>query len=172
MDIVARAAALNHVAGQGEGRAAEPDDRQACTEMGGDLADRIRYVTEIGAAVGTQPCNGLDRAQWLGDHRALACAEVKIKSHDLERQQQIGKDNGGVYSQLFRRGDGDLSRQCRLLADLEQRMLLAHRAVLSHVASRLAHQPDGRCVYGELFAGVHKAGVGGRHNGSGAWCER
>ena len=42
-------------------------------------------------------------------------------------------------------------------------MLLADRAVLRHVASSLAHEPDGSAVDGLRFAGADEAGIGGRH---------
>ena len=42
-------------------------------------------------------------------------------------------------------------------------MLLADGAVLGHVASGLAHEPDRRAVDGLGFAGADEAGIGGRH---------
>ena len=42
-------------------------------------------------------------------------------------------------------------------------MLLADGAVLGHVASGLAHEPDRRAVDGLRLAGANEAGIRGRH---------
>jgi len=43
-------------------------------------------------------------------------------------------------------------------------MLLANGAILGHVASGLAHEPDGREVDGLRFTGANEAGIGGGHD--------
>ena len=52
---------------------------------------------------------------------------------------------------------------CGLLADFEQRILLADGAILGHVASGLAHEPDGRAVDGLSLAGANEEGIRGGH---------
>ena len=42
-------------------------------------------------------------------------------------------------------------------------MLLANGAVLGHVASSLAHEPDGSSLDGLGFAGANEDGIGRRH---------
>ena len=42
-------------------------------------------------------------------------------------------------------------------------MLLADRAVLRHVASSLAHEPDGSAVDALRFAGANEGGIGSGH---------
>src|SRR5260370_38600531 len=42
-------------------------------------------------------------------------------------------------------------------------MLLANGAVLGHVASSLAHEPDGSALDGLGFAGANEDGIGRRH---------
>ena len=63
----------------------------------------------------------------------------------------------------FGGGDGDFGGERGFLADLEQRMLLADRAILRHVASGLTHEPDGRVVDRLGLAGANEAGIWGRH---------
>ena len=57
----------------------------------------------------------------------------------------------------------DPTGEFRLLADFEQRVLLANRAVLRHVAPGLAHEPDGSAVDSLRFAGANEEGVGCGH---------
>ena len=54
MDVVARAAAFDHVAGKSEGRAAESDDGNASAEMLRDQRDRLGNIAQFGGAVGAQ----------------------------------------------------------------------------------------------------------------------
>ena len=54
VDVVARAAALDHVAGEGEGRSAEADDAEAIFEVGDDALDGLGDVAEFRSAVGAQ----------------------------------------------------------------------------------------------------------------------
>jgi hypothetical protein len=42
-------------------------------------------------------------------------------------------------------------------------VLLANRAILGHVASGLAHEPDGSAVDGLGFAGANEDGIGRGH---------
>ena len=51
VDVFARAAALDHVAGQGEGGATEADDREARSEMFGYQAHGFGNVSQIGGAI-------------------------------------------------------------------------------------------------------------------------
>ncbi len=60
---------------------------------------------------------------------------------------------------FFRRGDGDFRSDFRLLADLDQRVMLADVAVLLHVAAGLAQKPHRRPVDRLAQAGTHKAGA-------------
>ena len=89
-------------------------------------------------------------------HRAFAGLELERQAHGLERQQQVGKDDGRVHAQLFRGGDGDFGGELGLLADFDQRVVLADVAVFLHVAAGLAQKPDRRAVDGLAQAGAHK----------------
>ena len=57
--------------------------------------------------------------------------------------------------------EGHLHRQLGRAAEGQQGVLLAERAVLGHVASRLAHEPHGRAIDGFAAAGAQEAIVHG-----------
>jgi len=82
--------------------------------------------------------------------------KFKGQAHRLERQQQVGKNDGGVDSELFRGGDRDFGGDLGLLADFDKRMVLADVAVLLHVAARLAQKPDWGAVDGPAQTGTDK----------------
>ena len=85
VDVVARASAFDHVAGEGEGRAAESDDRDAVGEMLRDQRDRFGDVAEIGGAVGAQVGDVFFAAHGLLDDGTFSGGEVKGQAHDFER---------------------------------------------------------------------------------------
>ena len=97
------------------------------------------------------------------DHRPLAGCEMKGQAHDFERQQQVGKNDGCVDPRGLGGGNRDFGRDRRLLANLDERILLAQGAVFGHVAPSLAHEPDRRLVDRLRPASLHEAGFGGRH---------
>ena len=88
---------------------------------------------------------------------------MKRQSHDFERKQQIGKDDGGVHAQRFSGCNRHFGRYFRPLAYLDQGILLADGAVFRHVAPRLAHEPDRRPIHRKRPAGLDEAGFGSRH---------
>ena len=99
------------------------------------------------------------RAHRMMHHRPFARLKFKRQPHRLERQQQIGKDDGRVNAQLFGRGDGHFGGQFRLLADFHQRVVLANVAVFLHIAPGLAQKPDRRAIDRLAQAGPHKSGA-------------
>ena len=135
----------------------------AVAEMLCDQAHRLGNIAQFGGAVGAQVRDVFLAAHRLLDHRSFAGGKMKRQAHHFERQQEVGEDDGGVDAEDFGSGDGDLGGQRGLLADFEQRMLLADRAIFGHVASGLAHEPDGRAVDGLGLAGANEAGIRGRH---------
>ena len=100
------------------------------------------------------------RADRFFDDWAFSGGKMEWQAHDFERQQQVSKNDGGINVQNFRGCDGHFGGEARLLADLDQRMILADRAVFGHVAPRLAHEPDRRAVYGQGFAGAKEQELG------------
>jgi len=163
VEVVAGAAAFDHVAGQGEGRAAETDDGKLSGEMFCDQAHGLRDIAKFGGAVGAELGDVLLGADGLFDYRAFSSGEVERQSHDFEREQEVGEDDGGIDLQNFSGGDGDFGGEGGLLADFEQRVLLANGTVFGHVASGLAHEPDGSALDGLGFAGANEDGIGRGH---------
>ena len=161
--IMPRPAALDHVAGQGKRRAAEADDRQLVSEVLDHQRNRIGDVSQFGGAIGAQKLHVFRGAEGLLDHRPFARGEMEWQAHDLQRQQQVGEDDGGVNLEELGGGDGDFGGQFRLLADFDQRMVLADVAVLLHVTARLAHEPYGSGFHRKPPTGAQEQGFGGRH---------
>ena len=161
VDVVAGASAFDHVAGEGEGRAAESDDGKFVAEMLDHELDGFRHVAEIGGAVGAEAGDVFGSADGLFDLWAFAGGEMKGQAHDFERQEKVGEDDGGIDLEDFGGFNGDLGRDFGLFADLDQGILLADGTVLGHVASGLTHEPDGGAFGGLSFGGANKERVGG-----------
>ena len=94
------------------------------------------------------------------DRRAFALDEVERNAHRLERQQQIGEQDGGVDLDPPDGLQRDFGRQIRRAAQLQKCVVLAEGAVFRHVASGLPHEPDGRAVDG--FAPARAQRIGSR----------
>ena len=132
---------------------------------------RFGNVAEVGGTIGAQVSNvfgGADRPFdfWTVATWAAAGVEVKGQPHDFERKKQIGEDDGRIDVENLSSFDGDLGRYFGLLADLDQRILLADGAVLGHVASGLAHEPDGSPFRGLSLGSANKKRAWGRHEPS------
>ncbi len=116
--------------------------------------DRVGNVAQFGGTIGAQHAHVFRGAHRLFDDRPFARRKVEGQAHDFQGQQQVGEDDGRVDVQVLRRGDGDFGGEFRLLADLDQRIVLAHVAVLLHVAAGLAHEPDRSGVNRKPLAGA------------------
>src|SRR5712692_7664823 len=97
-----------------------------------------------------------DRA---GDLWPLARGEREAQAERLEREQDVGEQDGRVDAQPVDGLQGYLGRELRLVTQLEQRVLLAQRAVLRQVAPRLPHEPHRRDVGGLRAARPQEATV-------------
>src|SRR6185295_15968174 len=69
----------------------------------------------------------------------------------------IREENRRVHLDAADRLQGDLGREIGRSTDIEQGIALAQRAVLAHVATRLAHEPDGRRIDRLASAGFEKS---------------
>ena len=76
--------------------------------------------------------------------RPFALDELEPDAEWLEDEQDIREENGGVHAEPLDGLERHLGRGLRILAQLEEAVARAHRAVLGHVASGLAHEPNGR----------------------------
>src|SRR5579884_887751 len=144
MDVVARASAFDHVAGQRERSAAESYDRKPLAKVAGDNLNRFGYVFEFLGTIGLKLRDGSCIAQRTRDLRPIAFDKLEIQAHDFERQEKVGKNDGRIDSQTLSGSDGNVSRKLGGLTDLNDGMLFADLAVLRHVTPGLAHEPDGR----------------------------
>ena len=96
-------------------------------------------------------------AQSRADDRPFPLVVFQVQAQRLNNQQQVGKDDGGIHAQLFRRGDGDFRNQGGILAQLQEGHAGAQIPILLHIAARLAHQPDGGSVNRFETAGLQEA---------------
>src|SRR5579863_3884240 len=114
------ATTFDHVAGEGEGRAAETDDGNFIGEMFGDKTHGFGDVAEFGGAVGTKLRDVFFGADGLFDNGAFAGGKMKGQSQDFELKQKVGENNSAAAPEKFGGGDGDVGGQRGLLADFEQ----------------------------------------------------
>ena len=97
LDVVARSAALDGIAVQGERRAGKAYQRHLDGEGGAGLPDRLQHEPEI--LGGPDRLQGGDvggGAHRVGDHRPLAGGERHGQPHRLQGQEDVGEDDGGV----------------------------------------------------------------------------
>src|SRR5579864_798529 len=88
---------------------------------------------------------------------------MKIETHDLEWQEQVREDDGGVHAERLGSGDGYLRGDVGLFTDLDKRIFFADGAVFRHVAPGLAHEPYRRHRHRQRLTGADKDRIGGGH---------
>jgi hypothetical protein len=98
VDVIARASTFDHVAGEGEGCAAETDHGQAVAEMLRDQGHSFGDISELGGAVSAQVRDVFLAAHGLLDDRTFSCREMEGQAHHFERQQKVSENDGGVDS--------------------------------------------------------------------------
>ena len=98
-------------------------------------------------------------AHRVADDGAFAGGVAQFQSHRLNRQQQVGKNDGRVDVQNLDRLQRDRSRQVGPLADLENAVLRADFAVLAQIAACLPHEPYRPHVRRAAPAGIQKTAV-------------
>ena len=124
------------------------------------LADVVQIV-RVGDGERIDIVGGADG---IIDVRAFAGQELQLQAHGLDRQQQVGENDGRVDIQKFHRLQGDLSSQVGPFADLQDTGLGADIPVLLHVASGLPHEPDRPNIGGPAAAGIQKTTVRRGHS--------
>ena len=72
MNVIARASALNHVAGQGKRSSTESDHRHAIAKVLGYEGNGFGNVSQFRRAVGSQSLDVFLRAHRLFDHRTFS----------------------------------------------------------------------------------------------------
>ena len=144
--VVLGAAALDHVGRQRERRAGEADQGRAVAQLALDQAHGVGHVA--GVLAGVDDAQGVHvggRADGVVHPRAVV-VEGEGRAHRLQRHQDVAEQDGRVEAEAPDRLQRDLAGQLRGLAQLDERDLLAHGAVLGQVAARLAHDPDRRAL--------------------------
>jgi hypothetical protein len=87
----------------------------------------------------------------------LAGDIAQLEAHGLDRQQQIGEDDGGVDVQQFDRLESDGGRQVGPFTHFEDAIPLADVPVLLEIAAGLPHEPYRPDIGGPAAAGVEEA---------------
>ena len=126
---VVRMPAFDRVRRQRERRAGKPDQRHASVQLALDLADRGEHVRERFARLEQlQPIDVRGVVDRPLDLRPFALDEIEGQSHRLERQQQIGEQDGRVDVDAADRLQRDFGGEVGLAADVEQRMTRSRMA--------------------------------------------
>jgi hypothetical protein len=156
--IGGRGAAFDRIRRQGERGAAEADQWHSAVQFLSQQTDGLEHVAErFSRLEGPEPVDITGLPDRVIDRRPLTLDEIEVEAHRRERHQQIREQDGGVDVDGVHRLQGDRNRKLRLPADLEERVALAKRPVLGHIAARLAHEPDGRGVHRFAPAGAEKS---------------
>ena len=105
------------------------------------------------------------------DDRAKVRLNLQRYAHALQRQHDVGEQDGPIDGQLAHRHQRDFGAQLRRLCQSEDGVRLAQLAVAGEIAAGLAHEPDWCGVDGLAAAGGQEAlgarhGVGGGGSGS------
>jgi hypothetical protein len=155
--------ALDQVAGDREGAAAEADHRLVRTQLAADdrdgLEDEGHRLLRLGHAqavdVGARPHRPLDHGPDVLD-------QLDVDAHAEEREHDVREHHGRVDVVPAHRLQRHLGAELRLVADLEQRVRLADLAVLGERAARLPHEPHRRPLGRLETGGTDEEGIGHR----------
>ena len=142
--VEARAAALDQVGGEGEGRAGEADQRDRRRQRGPRPSDGFGDVCERAGLHLAQAVDVGPGAHGVPDRGTVAARELEPRAHRLEDEQDVGEDDGRVDAEPHGRLDRHRGGEVRRAAQLQEARLLADRPVLGQVAARLPHEPDRR----------------------------
>ena len=156
-EVVAGRLPLHHVRGERERRAGKADQRGLPQLGDGEpdgLADGLEgFPGQLGQ--GGDVGRGADR---LVQHGTDAGDDVHADSGQLERNDDVGEEDGGVDVVAADRLQGDLGGQLRAQAGVQHRDPLAQLEVFGQRAAGLAHEPH-------RTAGGLAAAVGGDQRG-------
>ena len=158
--VVVRAAAFDHVAGEGPRAAGEADQRHGIVERTTDLGDGVHHVAQFEVGIGHgQIANFPLFLQRAFELRAFTFGEVQAKAHGVRHGKDVGEQDGGVEVVAGQGLQSDLAGQAGVLAQIEEAAgAFARLAVFGQVAAGLAHQPD-RGVVGGLAQQRAQEGV-------------
>jgi len=115
-----------------------------------------RYDATVNGAP-AKPISGV--AHRLGDDGADAGLDVEVDADRLERQHDVGEEDGRVDAVPPHRLEGDLGDQAGVHAGVEHGHALTDREVLRERTAGLAHVPDGRVRHRLPPRGAEEGGV-------------
>ncbi len=151
-------AALAQVAGDGERRAGESDQRDL--ELIDQPPHGLEHVRRVVAGVQrSEPVQVSRRGEGLGDHRSDPRFDRDAEPDGRGRHDDVGVQDGGVDAVAPDGLEGDLHRPIGVGDGIEDRSGAAHLVVLGQRAAGLSHEPDGGGVDGLASAGAEEAGV-------------
>jgi len=75
--------------------------------------------------------------------RSLSFVELQPGSHGLDRDEDIGEEDGRIHVEEIHRLQGHLDAQFRCLAQLEEGDVAPHLLVFREIAAGLAHHQIG-----------------------------
>ena len=109
----------------------------------GVLAQRLEHEAHrLGTSIGLELRDVRLRPHGAVDHRALALRELEPDAERLDDQQDVGEEDRRVDAEALDGLERDLGGRLGVVAELEEAVALAQRAVLGHVAPGLTHEPD------------------------------
>ncbi len=133
---------LDEVAGDGERPAAEADHGLVVAQLAAH--DPHRLEDPLVRRAGPEPLHVRGGADRLRHHRADPVHELDVDPHREDRGHDVREHHGRVDAVAAYRLERHLGAELRPLADLEERVALADRAVLRQRPPRLPHEPDRR----------------------------
>ena len=110
--VVAAWSALDQIAGQGERSAREADQRNLRRAAAISPTASVTYQRSAGS-IGCNCSRSAARPDRTSDHRAAAGDDVEVDACRLERQHDVGVENGGIDTVTTYRLQGDLGDQLR-----------------------------------------------------------
>ena len=154
---LARGLALDQVARDRERAAREADDGLVLAQR---LAHEPHRLERPGHRLlrhgHDQPLDVGERAHRRGDDRPDVLDQLDLDAHPEHREHDVGEHHRRVHVVPPNRLQRHLRAELRLARDLEQPVLLAQLAVLRQRAPGLAHEPDGRALYGLPPGGAYE----------------
>ena len=144
--MVARRAALDEIAGEGERRAGEPDERHV--KLLAQQPDRLEQVRLVGLRFErAEPVEVACRADRLVDDRPRPRLDANADPDRRERNHDVAEHDRGIQRHPAERLERDLDGELRVPTGLQDVALATQLAVFGQVPPGLAHEPHGRAVH-------------------------
>ena len=175
--VGARWPALDEVAGHGERRPGETDERHV--ELADEDPHRLEDVGGVGLGIErAEPVEVGGRAEGLGDDRAGAGDDVDAEADGGDRHHDVGVEDGGVDAVAPHGLQGELGGEVGLGDRVEDGAVASERPVLGQRAPGLAHEPDRHPSCGSLRQAARngepprRAGAAWAAGAAGSWAPR